>query len=231
MAKPKATTLQQKFGFMDGELSTPLHDEIMLWLDTYILEAVSNVARIPLGERDWTKVSVKGAEKPISLEEARKLSYDKVSSSLEKSQERMSCNSTSRPHIRETIQRDIDLLSGWIGPQIPEYGPMNIKRKIWESAIFAPNKFMVGFMDMLAIYENPILYLDISGIVPKFDVFRYDQYMAFEVKPEIPSLGELIRQIRMYQSYVDFPFCIVSPDDRFKDALASQGIKFLKYTG
>ncbi len=33
MAEPKAQTLLQKMGFRDGDLSTPLHDEIMLWLD------------------------------------------------------------------------------------------------------------------------------------------------------------------------------------------------------
>ena len=33
MVKPKAKTLQQRFGFIDADLKTPEHDEIMLWLD------------------------------------------------------------------------------------------------------------------------------------------------------------------------------------------------------
>ena len=33
MAKPKAKTLQQRFGFIDADLKAPEHDEIMLWLD------------------------------------------------------------------------------------------------------------------------------------------------------------------------------------------------------
>ena len=31
--KPKAQTMAQRFGFMDPELTTPQHDEIMMWLD------------------------------------------------------------------------------------------------------------------------------------------------------------------------------------------------------
>src|SRR5690349_21525027 len=31
--QPKAKTLQERMGFRDDELSTPKHDEIMLWLD------------------------------------------------------------------------------------------------------------------------------------------------------------------------------------------------------
>ena len=31
--KPKASTLSERFGFQDGELSTPKHDEIMMWLN------------------------------------------------------------------------------------------------------------------------------------------------------------------------------------------------------
>ena len=33
MSTPKAHTLQQRFGFMDQDLTTPKHDAIMAWLD------------------------------------------------------------------------------------------------------------------------------------------------------------------------------------------------------
>jgi hypothetical protein len=56
---------------------------------------------------------------------------------------------------------------------------------------------------------------------------RLKQYM-FEVKPAIPSLGEVIRQIRMYEQYeMGAEFYVVSPDARFKAALEAQKIGFL----
>lgn len=52
-----------------------------------------------------------------------------------------------------------------------------------------------------------------------------------EVKTEIPSLGELIRQMRAYQAYQDnfASYIIVSPDDRHKKILEEQGFHFYKY--
>jgi hypothetical protein len=54
-----------------------------------------------------------------------------------------------------------------------------------------------------------------------------DDYL-FEIKPSIPSVGELIRQIRMYQQYKPGKYIVVSPDDRFASVLSGQGIEFLK---
>ena len=53
--------------------------------------------------------------------------------------------------------------------------------------------------------------------------------IAIEIKTAIPSLGELVRQIRMYQTYLKVKFIIVCPDDRFAEPLRSQGIHFYKY--
>jgi len=58
--------------------------------------------------------------------------------------------------------------------------------------------------------------------------------VLFEVKSRIKNIGEVIRQIRQYQQYLggydihNQKYLIVSPDDRFKDILKSQGIGFMK---
>jgi hypothetical protein len=51
MSKPRAQTLQQRFGFQDHDLKTPLHDEIMIWLD-------KNAPSI-LEELGWLELMVK----------------------------------------------------------------------------------------------------------------------------------------------------------------------------
>jgi len=48
----------------------------------------------------------------------------------------------------------------------------------------------------------------------------------FEVKATLSSAGELIRQIRMYQEYVQGEWVVVSPDNRHRGLLESQGILF-----
>ena len=149
MAKPKAQTMQQKMGFMDSDLGTQKHDEIMLWLDANI-EAV------------------------------------------------------------------IESITG---------NKAEVENKIWEYPIVQrggygnTSKFVIGFIDLVAI----------SSIENRFK--GQIRNACFEVKSSIPSLGELIRQIKMYETYIHHEhfFVVVSPDARFADALRSQGIEFYHY--
>lgn len=43
MAMPKATTLQQKLGFVDEDLKKPDHDKIMIWLDNQVEKSVKEL--------------------------------------------------------------------------------------------------------------------------------------------------------------------------------------------
>lgn len=49
IAKNRAKTLQEKFGFKDDDLKTPAHDAMMLWLDANIEQIVSEIFK-----RSWT---------------------------------------------------------------------------------------------------------------------------------------------------------------------------------
>jgi hypothetical protein len=56
--------------------------------------------------------------------------------------------------------------------------------------------------------------------------------LLFEVKTEIRSCGELMRQINLYRTHeTQGRFFVVSPDDRFKPTLASEGVGFVEYPG
>jgi hypothetical protein len=43
MAEPKAKTLQQRLGFFDEDLKSPVHDDILKWIQTNIRELVSQL--------------------------------------------------------------------------------------------------------------------------------------------------------------------------------------------
>lgn len=77
------------------------------------------------------------------------------------------------------------------------------------------SRSIIGYVDMLAECSRRVCFPNV----------------AFEVKATIRSIGETIRQINTYRAqsgWKDTPFCIVSPDDRFRAILESQGILFVK---
>jgi hypothetical protein len=201
MGTVKATTIQQRFGFSDGDLKTPMHDEIMLWLDSKVGEIY-----IPklIG---WNNNTLLEIEK-FSLEYSQK-----------------------HPE--------------WEGFVIPDLVQPEITEKTWEFAISSGN-YVIGFLDLFVKVEIPglNLFTGIGSYQPKVHIDKRNttHEILFEVKTSIPSLGELIRQIRFYQEYLpdgkdmraavgfaDRKYIVVCPDDRFKEPLAQQGIGFLKY--
>lgn len=75
------------------------------------------------------------------------------------------------------------------------------------------SRSIIGYVDMLAECSRRVYFPDV----------------AFEVKATIRSIGETIRQINTYRAHLkNIPFCIVSPDGRFRAILESQGILFVK---
>jgi hypothetical protein len=208
MAEPKARTIQERFGFLDPELKSPKHDEMMLWLDQNAMHVLHSV--FP----SWSKMVkyVKGRQLEQMIEEATRglPSYTK--------------EEIMRLPIPPTPD-DWNTLEYWI------------QEKIWEKPIL-DRSFTIGFID-LAITIG-LTYWELRLTEPynwnrrswHWYKTTWKESFYFEVKPSIPSLGELIRQIRMYQSYAqEAIFVVVSPDDRFKETLAHQGIAFVKYTG
>ena len=125
----------------------------------------------------------------------------------------------SAGHVDPDLSTDKhDEIMIWLDGKIEEYAKYcngKVDRKVWEYPLFKGSreyKSIVGYIDILASITN-------CGVI------------AFEVKSHIKSVGELIRQIRQYQSFCNgqTKFIVVSPDDRFVDVLKNQGIDFWKY--
>lgn len=89
---------------------------------------------------------------------------------------------------------------------------------------------LIGCIDLYVRYTRAELIIDRepSG-APRWFVYNDHDSTCFEVRTEIPSVGELIRLVRMYQAHVHGTFYVVSPDDRFQNILHQQGIGFIKY--
>lgn len=199
MATPKASTLQQKLGFRDGDLKTPKHDEMMLWLD-------ANMARFLLDNDLWTP-------QKASLAEFERQQWQ--------------------------AQRDWRLKNFWIDAQLSDMADIPEAREqikiTWEYPITSgKSKYMIGFIDMLVQAWGNYEY-HYSERDEEWSVFsNWQLTFCIEIKTKIPSMGELVRQIRTYQTHIPYCECrwiVVCPDDCFKEPLASQGITLIKYTG
>ena len=159
--------------------ATPIHDQLVLWLDQNIAEVLPMVAeQIPAlmadrGDR-WYRPA-----------------HD--------------------PKLKECLAR------------------MSVTRKVWEQPVLdrpGPrqnrNVVIKGYIDLA-------VEVDLLKLVLVNDWRERDSLtLAFEIKPRIASLGELIRQIRMYQTFTgNYLFFVASPDQRYAALLREQGIGFI----
>jgi len=209
MGKPRAQTIQQRFGFLDSDLTTSTHDTIMFWLDANMEQiVVSLMGKLHL-PTEWEQEEIKCGLKLIERANATQFSY----------------------------VHDI------VAEPIPPFPGIKIGCKRWEVPITQEkSNFIVGFIDMQVSISEPSLHLKYlwgqdsywkkgepaSG---EWSISYQDNYrpLYFEVKTSIPSIGELLRQVRMYQTYTSGKFFVVAPDDKFESILSEQGIGFVKY--
>jgi len=237
----KANTLQQRFGFNDSDLKTPKHDEMMLWLDGNMQEVLTEFLGIP-GEWDPKEVTrIKDIADNLVKERISKHNDD-----IKDCTERIENNKGYLIDPVKTLKEykaKLLKLSEWSGLGDPPQKPKRrINELIWEYPIVS-KQYTIGFIDMFVRHSLPTLVADgIWGLysteschlhgeyIPKWECqWRDKGKVAIEIKTAIPSLGELVRQIRMYKTYLDAEFLVVCPDDRFAEPLRSQGIGFYKY--
>ena len=222
MSEPKAKTLQERFGFADPDLKTPKHDAIMMWLDA----EMGNILAGIVSEPEW-----------------------RIEPSFTYSRQLDEREQRAEAH-REALALRLQIISEVGAPEKPEL----FIRKIWEDPIqevtFYNGRrkaYTIGFCDMMVLWRQPFIEC-LFDVEPKFvdglwrPVWSYkgsrirkpdhsleSDTAYFEVKPSIPSAGELIRQLRMYQAYTgNAKWFVVSPDDRFRSIVESQGFGFIQ---
>lgn len=243
--KPRAKTIQERLGFQDDELATPKHDEIMLWVDENTESVLSELFPKHWTEREirshqeeveraraiWRERCVSG--KGVAAEDAQRLTFLmaeirhwKLNGNAEKVRE---FENQVDAYVQSTAQKFPDP-----GP-VPSRPPWQVRGKKWELPILS-GSYVVGVVDFCVSLDRGTVWLggieDKALFQPAWKIGRDRGTLLFEIKPAIRSLGELIRQINIYRTYEQQSrFIVVSPDDRFRSNLESQGISFVKYTG
>jgi len=246
VSKPRARTIQQRFGFQDMDLKSPKHDEMMIWLDENIVEVISSlISYSPTWPNELelkTNLKTK-AKKHINHISSRRKQYE---SYLAMPELHPSSKMDYELAYTEYSNREKNFLA-WFESlnlgQTPSKPPLEqIISTSWEQPIGTgrDNKYIVGFIDLVAWIKVPrltLINLDAEKDIEWEDIAWHiadypDRIITFnfEIKSSIPSVGELLRQIRMYQEYTNGHFIVVSPDTRFKSVIEKQGIKFIDYT-
>lgn len=104
-----------------------------------------------------------------------------------------------------------------------------------EHPILNKNRFILGYADIMAVGKRIVVEYSPTGQYGKKlrpGIYLWDRSPVYvEVKPKIYSFGELIRQVRTYQTVTGMnQWYIASPDRRFEQALKDEGIEFIQIT-
>ena len=262
MARPRGQTLQQRFGFLDNDLKTSSHDEVMTWLTEHIEQVIIELfwdSDWPVEERQLLEqearaiVDQTAAAMVLSEWEAREALARKIGLTAAYAADAVQRAAIERsiPDLMRASQQQAAehrrRLTKLALPQRPLFA---VDKVVWELPIQTDGKFIVGFVDLYVEVRQPRLALagytyaegstgtegyrrapdpsTLRAVVS--DHWKLLQ-VYFEVKATLPSAGELIRQIRMYQEYVQGQWVVVSPDDRHRSILEGQGILFYKAPG
>lgn len=103
----------------------------------------------------------------------------------------------------------------------PEWHPRQLPR----------NQRILGYADLLlhCVGEHLGASQLVSGREPPEWIVKEEAFrILVEVKSELPTVGELMRQLNLYRQSCG-QVIVVAPDDRYSALLAEQGILFVKY--
>ena len=219
--------------FDDPDLHTPAHDAIMLWLDEHAKEIVSGLAGFEAISMDCKE----STKRQLASLDGLTLVEDGFKKLLAETGPELGVKTTwERPiqsHDRST--RYIDLfIKAWCSVPVlesthginddeltPAHRQILLKDGNWRKSRY-------GEWQQPCRRDSNFSVIDCRGIdLWVGTVTRVDYALACEVKPVIRSVGELIRQLRQYESR-EWKVAVVSPDDRFREIIEKQGFIFIK---
>lgn len=231
---------QLKLVFGDDDLKKPKHDEIMKWLQVW----VSNVDNIrpffnPIHPTLW-KSEVGRLVDYTPKEPASSCFQDQV--------------------IRQFNQKHAYSEDERVKQPWPDAPPRSLRflGASWEIPLFMTKSFPAGFADMVAVYEAGVRLERVTvneyrhqvktgGYYGNEDVFvktgthqewregKEERCVYFEVKTEIRSLGELMRQLQLYRSTETVRsnggilVVVAPPHEDARQVCADHGIHFIDY--
>lgn len=242
--KNKFTTTEKLWKLDDETLSTPKHDEMVLWL----LEKQNIIKLLPVIDNFlnnynwWSSLNSINLIAPViskipdfwdKLKSNKKLSDSDINTVLENLKQ-----NSIKVKVEEIIEIWASLVEQYI--QAKNYMESHFRdlKIMSEVPITAHNKFIVGYWDIVIdleqnSYRTTDFYFWRGEEKDRSYDFRNDK-IFIEVKPNIKSFGATLRQIKTYMEYLPYGYknnsvYLFTTDTQFKNAFETQGIKVLNF--
>lgn len=242
--KNKFTTTEKLWKLDDETLSTPKHDEMVLWL----LEKQNIIKILPsidnfLNNNNWWSSLIsnnliasfmpKIPDFWYKLKSSKELSDSDVNTVLEN----LKNQNSIKVKVEEITEVWASLVEQYI--QAKNYMESHFRdlKIMSEVPIITHNKFIVGYWDIVInleqiIYRTTDFYFWRGEEKDRSYDFRNDT-IFIEVKPTIKSFGATLRQLKTYIQYLPFnnknDVYLFTTDTQFKNAFKTQGIKVLNF--
>lgn len=188
-------------GLEDKQLATPKHDELVLFL----LNEDNLIKLIP-EIVEWLSAIRKVVKKGV---------YDYI-------------DGIKRIEADEYNGRDdIDRLNRYTALAQTPVPNLNI---LSEVPILDHNNFIIGYWDIVVEFYRKNYNFNFKGYEDLFYGERVPRRIYIEVKPDVKSFGETLRQLNTYkcqEGIINNTVYLFTPDLRFKEAFESQGINVI----
>ena len=231
---------QLGLAFNDGDMRKPKHDEIMHWLSAWV-KNVDNVRSF---------IGSKKVPRQILTDHRLSPEAREAINAVPEGERR----SIWLSFQNQFPDGEIDTSQEW-----PDEPPSTIKfiKYQWELPLRNARGGEVGFCDLCADYEvtsllekiDVLLYSATPRPTSRYPSFKFEQCgsrqewrqqsgqmrLFFEVKTEIPSVGELMRQLQLYRGTETARgfwthFAVVAPpNNEAASVCADHGISFVQY--
>ena len=232
MGKDRTGKLDSMLGVNDKDLKTPIHDEICLWVDknykNIIVEKI-----IPNRDRFLKNIVLneiiqEGSTTNGIICENLKTDdhYTPMCQKLNKkcviNEEGINKKCPYYKSINKQYDESVKIINDATLENL-----FNITF-LWEEPIKSPsNGFIVGIPDFTIVMKEK--HIKLKGIC-KYDRGMMKPIKIFiEVKPKVKSIGETMRQLKLYRSYMydrDFEnYILLVSQSNNLDVFESQGIK------
>jgi hypothetical protein len=113
----------------------------------------------------------------------------------------------------------------------PAYPGLRIVEKIWERPVNNHRgTHIIGFIDLAVCVGLPWIdvYEATQGSGDYIASINYNmEWLLFEAKPVIDSIGEVIRQVRTYENHLRGQYVVASWDGKYADVFREQRIGFV----
>lgn len=201
MAKSR-DKVQQQQGFWDAEVTTPGHDDVVLWVD----ENSDHVMRSAFPElygRGWIKEDIEWG-----------VDDHKQAGFMPEVERFMEGMPRDDPRVKRTTWE-------WVLRE-EDRGPRHYQRSVgFADLIIEAERPMIYAGRDEDRSDQVALSIGWRRIGGHYGVL-------VEAKSTLPTRGELIRQLRHYGTVFRGPMVVVSPDDSYATLLAAQGFRFVK---